>query len=535
MANLEVNISAKVRQALKSIELLQKEIREVGDATEEAQAPLDNLGARGARPFRQVKKGAANATPTLIEFNRVIQDAPFGIQGIANNITQLTQNFGDLRRSAGGTRAALSSLIGSFAGPAGILFVVSAATSLLVAFGDKLNTSKNAAKELEKEIDNVNRALDLQLKSTDLIEQSLKLQGKSVKGILATRQQLRVEALETLAGLIDQTKENLNLQIEENKRLSGYEAISGVVSEIVKKLGVELGLAKALDKLLIGLAASQAVLFGIEADTVKQRAASVEDKQKEADLQAKVVELENRRRSILNDILKTNQEIFKINIQGLTPGRSILDGLFQQTNFDFGQAVVKPIENSVKLVKPLLANAEIALREFNTTANDIINNQIAGTFASLGEAIGNALAVGGNVIKAAGASLLSSLGSILVQLGKMAIQIGIGLLGIKKALASLNPVAAIAAGAALVALGSFFKGKSRQISSNIGGSGVGGQSSGGSFSPGGSTNFTGSSGFGDGRVVFEIAGTKLVGVLSRTLARNQRIGGGTSLDGLING
>jgi len=40
------------------------------------------------------KVTSVNAVPALNEFSRVIQDAPYGIQGVANNITQLTTQFG---------------------------------------------------------------------------------------------------------------------------------------------------------------------------------------------------------------------------------------------------------------------------------------------------------------------------------------------------------------------------------------------------------------------------------------------------------
>ena len=48
---------------------------------------------------------------------------------------------------------------------------------------------------------------------------------------------------------------------------------------------------------------------------------------------------------------------------------------------------------------------------------------------------------------------------MLINVGKLAIQTGIAVAGIKAALKSLNPAVAIAAGVALVALGSLVKGK----------------------------------------------------------------------------
>ena len=68
-----------------------------------------------------------------------------------------------------------------------------------------------------------------------------------------------------------------------------------------------------------------------------------------------------------------------------------------------------------------------------------------------------------------GKLLLGTLGGILSQLGKMAIQVGVGLIGIKAALKTLNPVLAIAAGVALVAIGSVFSSGASKLGSGIGG------------------------------------------------------------------
>jgi hypothetical protein len=168
----------------------------------------------------------------------------------------------------------------------------------------------------------------------------------------------------------------------------------------------------------------------------------------------------------------------------------------------------------------------IALGELNARASQIISGAIADTFAGIGFAIGDAIANGGSVLEAVGVALLSSLGGLLVEMGKMAIQIGVSLLAIKTALKSLNPAVAIAAGVALVALGSFFSSKSKSIGNSIGG---GGGVSGGSGSGANNSSFTSSSfasrGSDGGTVVFEIAGQKLVGVLSNTLNANRRLGG----------
>ncbi len=93
-----------------------------------------------------------------------------------------------------------------------------------------------------------------------------------------------------------------------------------------------------------------------------------------------------------------------------------------------------------------------------------IRNTITTAFAGIGQAIGQALA-GGSIE----AALLGTLGRVAVQVGELAIGIGVTLLGIKEALYTLNPFVAIAAGIALVALGSYASTQASNIANSSGG------------------------------------------------------------------
>jgi hypothetical protein len=75
-----------------------------------ATGQLDKLGKAAATTAPQVQK-LAQATQGYnsvgIDFARIVQDAPFGIIGVGNNITQLAQSFQTLKNSTGSTSAAL--------------------------------------------------------------------------------------------------------------------------------------------------------------------------------------------------------------------------------------------------------------------------------------------------------------------------------------------------------------------------------------------------------------------------------------------
>lgn len=187
---------------------LEKELRGVNKASQR----ISKTYPKATKSIKGVKKSTANATPTMLEFNRVIQDAPFGIQGVANNITQLTQNFGYLQKQAGGTKAALKSLISSFAGPAGILFAVSAVTSLLVTYGDKLFDAKTESEKLAEAQEKATEELEKFVKQLEALKK-VRLEGnKAATDELTTLKLLRRQAQNTTLTTEQRTKAAKKLQ-----------------------------------------------------------------------------------------------------------------------------------------------------------------------------------------------------------------------------------------------------------------------------------------------------------------------------------
>ena len=107
--------------------------------------------------------------------------------------------------------------------------------------------------------------------------------------------------------------------------------------------------------------------------------------------------------------------------------------------------------------------------DFNAGLNQIVTGGLNDLAVGIGQALGQALSEGGNLTQQLSKIVLTTVGNMAVQLGKLAISIGIGVAAIKKALQSLNPAVAIAAGIALVALGSFASAQAGKIGSGGGG------------------------------------------------------------------
>lgn len=75
-----------------------------------ATSQLDKLGKAAQTTAPQVQKltqATQGYNSVGVDFARIVQDAPFGIIGIGNNITQLAQSFQTLKNTTGSTSAAL--------------------------------------------------------------------------------------------------------------------------------------------------------------------------------------------------------------------------------------------------------------------------------------------------------------------------------------------------------------------------------------------------------------------------------------------
>lgn len=148
-------------------------------------------------------------------------------------------------------------------------------------------------------------------------------------------------------------------------------------------------------------------------------------------------------------------------------------------------------------------------------------NMLGSSVANMASAIGDALGQGGNIIDAIGQGILRSLGSLAKSIGEQMIAFGVAGIALKKLM--MNPYLAIAAGAALVALGSFAQSSiGKQTSSYNGGYS---SSSAANMNNSDYSQWRGAYYNNDRqKVEFEIAGNKLKGVLNVNDTRDKRLG-----------
>lgn len=146
-----VKITADTAQAESAIKQFKdttkgasKAIDEQTEAAKRAKAELDAYNKRVS--------GGASA---MLSFNQTIQDAPYGIMGVSNNITQFSQQFAYLSKEAGGAKEALKLMAQSLSGPMGVVFAISLATTALQIFTGQAHTAKDAVDDVQTALQGV--------------------------------------------------------------------------------------------------------------------------------------------------------------------------------------------------------------------------------------------------------------------------------------------------------------------------------------------------------------------------------------------
>ncbi len=548
-----------------------------------------DLGGKG---MGTLKKGAANGSAAMTSFSRTIQDAPFGLMGVSNNITNLTEQFGYLKKSTGSAKGALQAMLRDLKGFGGVTLAISLATSLMLVFGDTLFKTKDRAKELREEQDKLTKSLE-DYEATLIGVQKTELEGaKSATKELVTLKLLksqledntlsnkkRLEAFYELQKRYPSYLSNISNEVALNKGLGGsYETLKKLIEDkakadaasqnIVKNTKQELILVSQLEAERIKSAKTKLALENAEALALKragkersgsnlsvQRALELRTElngqiAKEKEIVDKITKLQNDSLVLANQIKevggvvpldfsvgdteqnKTRKKV-KTLYSGLVEANIVGREAFNLSSSETPLQVLPPdFDEQAELFK-------IRLAEFNQSVAQIMQQGKFDTISGFAEAIGGALASGGNVLETAGNALLGSLGSIMVKYGKLILAFGLASEALKKAMQ--NPfgggIAAVVAGIALIAIGSAISSFASSTASSGGSSGGSSSSGGGSYSapnvgsgysaPSSRGGYSGSSS--GGTVVFEIAGQKLVGVLSRTLKQNRNLGGTLSL------
>jgi len=136
-------------QVNKALDSTTKSLEETSQAATQAGKTLGN----------QLKAGSGQAQQSITNLNRVIQDAPFGFIGIANNINPLVESFGRLKAESGSVGGALKSLIGGLSGPAGLGLAFAAVTTAITFAQIGFQAWTRSSQKAKETVDETAKAL----------------------------------------------------------------------------------------------------------------------------------------------------------------------------------------------------------------------------------------------------------------------------------------------------------------------------------------------------------------------------------------
>lgn len=161
----------------------------------------------------QLKNATGATTSAALELGRVIQDAPYGIRGMANNITQLASQLGFAAKATGSWGAAIKGMIGSLTGTLGVVFAISLVTSALDYFYGANKKAEKSTRDFRESIGSAATAL------------------KSLKLVL-DENLLSKEELSKVIDRVNEKYTDLNLKIDEEGKLT-KESIKQIDNKIL--------------------------------------------------------------------------------------------------------------------------------------------------------------------------------------------------------------------------------------------------------------------------------------------------------------
>ncbi len=186
---------------------------------------------QGVADLGQAMGGASMATggmtSSALELGRVISDAPYGIRGMANNLSQLGSNLFFAAKQAGGMKNAITGLLGALRGPLGILVAFQAVIAAIDYFSSSSKEAEDSTKsfteELQEQVDTL-KIYDAILKESNLsIEErngalaAAAESDKELSKILMENIGNMEKQTEALSEFISMKEEELELKIKINE------------------------------------------------------------------------------------------------------------------------------------------------------------------------------------------------------------------------------------------------------------------------------------------------------------------------------
>ena len=163
--NSEITLNAEISKlnSLRSaLDISSKEYVEMGNTIDLLNQKKDSLrrSTEGlVNSNGMLKNSSGAATSATMELGRVISDAPYGIRGMANNITQLVSQLGFATTAAGSFKAAMRQMWTALMGPLGIVLAITTVVSLFDGFFGAQKKVEKSTSDLKSEFEGLAKVL----------------------------------------------------------------------------------------------------------------------------------------------------------------------------------------------------------------------------------------------------------------------------------------------------------------------------------------------------------------------------------------
>lgn len=205
---------------------------------------LSGATTRNVKVNQDLISNAGLAGATLTEFGRTMSDLPYGIRGVANNLSQLSTLMVTLISKSDGAKNAFALLGNQLKGPLGLILIFQAALAALDYFAGGTKKAEEATEDLSDSISSQIKKLDDLIRTYDQIELVRNKRGLvQRKRIQETGQEL-IDTVKILNeefsefgkmfnGLIDFSDESVQKLIKDFRKLTENTQIQ---NDIEKKL-----------------------------------------------------------------------------------------------------------------------------------------------------------------------------------------------------------------------------------------------------------------------------------------------------------
>ena len=225
----------------------------------------EQVTGRFQRQVGNYSLGVRSATGVTMEFNRIIQDLPFGMMGIGNNIQQLTSNWGAYVQSTKAAAAAtgqtvttmglLRGVMASMLSPANLLtLAVAALTSGIVIYqrwqqkkNKEMEQGAEVAKDYAKGLNDISTALHKasQAYSNDITRLRTLM---SVVNDATASTRSRQQALDELQKMYPAVFRNYDIEtIKTNEAKKAYDELTNSIISAARARAAEARIAEKSD------------------------------------------------------------------------------------------------------------------------------------------------------------------------------------------------------------------------------------------------------------------------------------------------